>query len=138
MTQREYIEQCEFALEINKELMQQGIVASIVVGATKAPDESFIDGYFYLRSYEKDDFSISYSNGRASIIESAKNLVNEVKYTQILNLCIDLIGKWVYKDKDMAFFVEAITKDGLVCSRYGKQYTLTANNLYIQGVQNVN
>jgi len=114
------------ALELNYKLMDENIDVVVLLGSS-----GYTRPFMYLKSAKYSAFDIALGSTDQEVIEKAKLLV-EPKFIRLETVCISIIGEQVYLDKDMCFFVEAITKDGIVCSRYGETYTLLNNNLYIK------
>ena len=122
----ELIEIMTRALDLNYKLLDEDIDVVVLVGG-HSPTRPFM----YLRSSKDTVFDIELENTDQEIINKARLLV-ESKFTRLETVCVNIIGKQIYLDRDMRFFVETITKDGIVCSRYGQTYTLNTNNLYIK------
>jgi hypothetical protein len=120
------IEMMTRALDLNYKLMEEDIEVVVLLGST-----GYTRPFMYLKSAKDSAFDIALDSTDQEVINKAKLLV-EPKFIRLKTVCVNIIGEQVYLDKDMCFFVEAITKEGIVCSRYGETYTLRTDNLYIK------
>ena len=120
------------AIEI-EEMIHKEVSEDIYVGVGINNHETG-DKYIYMTHKNGKDMFNLISKTDEEILEEAK-LLCEPTYIRITSVCLDLIGKEVYIDKEIPIVVKSISKNesgnNIVTSDTGK--TFSADSLYLKG-----